>query len=453
MKLVVDASVAIKWMIDEQDSDLADRLLDGGHDFLAPELIIAEVISAAWKQRRLGSIGDAQYDEIVIRIADGPIVYRPLRPLGSRARQRWRARSTIRSTTASTWRSPRPRTCRSSPPTGGWWRRLAARRSRRACSRCNELEPGALSRVRRPPHAAGGRSPGAGGARGAGAGRGPRLRARQLDRAALRALAAGGGGRASTARPRCWPRRARAGCRPAGSRPTSPAGRRTAPFDLLYSNAALQWLPDHAPAAAAAARRAARGRGAGGADAAQLRGRPPMCCCGRWRTAGPGPRASRRGCCGRRSRRPSGTTTCCQPLAAALDIWESEYLQVLEGDDPVLSWTRSTALRPVIAALGPDEQARFEADYAERLRRGLPPAGGRPHAVPVPPPVHRGDPRALTDRPAPSAAGIGGDAHLDDPIRIGRRLARGDLVDHVHALDHLAPHGVLAVEMRGRRRS
>ena len=81
MKLVVDASVAIKWMIDEQDSDLADRLLDEGHDFLAPELIIAEVISAAWKQRRLGSIGDGQYDDIVIRIANGPIVYRPLRPL------------------------------------------------------------------------------------------------------------------------------------------------------------------------------------------------------------------------------------------------------------------------------------------------------------------------------------------------------------------------------------
>ena len=47
MKLVVDASVAIKWMIEEQDSALADRLLDGAHDFLAPELIVAEVISAA----------------------------------------------------------------------------------------------------------------------------------------------------------------------------------------------------------------------------------------------------------------------------------------------------------------------------------------------------------------------------------------------------------------------
>ena len=85
MKLVVDASVAIKWMIDEQDSELADRLLDEGHDFLAPELIIAEMISAAWKQRRLGGIGDAQYDDIVARARNGPIAYRPLRPLAAGA--------------------------------------------------------------------------------------------------------------------------------------------------------------------------------------------------------------------------------------------------------------------------------------------------------------------------------------------------------------------------------
>jgi predicted nucleic acid-binding protein len=85
VKLVVDASVAIKWMIEEQDSALADRLLDGAHDFLAPELIVAEVISAAWKQRRRGAIDDAQFEDIVVRMADGPIECRPLRPLVPRA--------------------------------------------------------------------------------------------------------------------------------------------------------------------------------------------------------------------------------------------------------------------------------------------------------------------------------------------------------------------------------
>ena len=85
MKLVVDASVAIKWMIEELDSELADQLLDEGHDFLAPELIVAEVISVAWKKRRTGSIGDAQYGDIVLRIADGPIACRPMRPLAGAA--------------------------------------------------------------------------------------------------------------------------------------------------------------------------------------------------------------------------------------------------------------------------------------------------------------------------------------------------------------------------------
>jgi predicted nucleic acid-binding protein len=32
VRLVVDASVAIKWLIEQPDSELADRLLDGAHD-------------------------------------------------------------------------------------------------------------------------------------------------------------------------------------------------------------------------------------------------------------------------------------------------------------------------------------------------------------------------------------------------------------------------------------
>jgi predicted nucleic acid-binding protein len=85
VRLVVDASVAIKWLIDEPDSELADRLLDGAHDFMAPELIIPEVLSAAWKRRRLGEIADAQFDGIVIRILDGLISCRSLQSLALRA--------------------------------------------------------------------------------------------------------------------------------------------------------------------------------------------------------------------------------------------------------------------------------------------------------------------------------------------------------------------------------
>jgi len=52
---------------------------------------------------------------------------------------------------------------------------------------------------------------------------------------------------------------------------------------------------------------------------------------------------------------------------AALDIWETEYLQVLEGDHPVKEWTKGTWLRPLLDALDEPERSRFEACYVELL--------------------------------------------------------------------------------------
>jgi trans-aconitate 2-methyltransferase len=60
------------------------------------------------------------------------------------------------------------------------------------------------------------------------------------------------------------------------------------------------------------------------------------------------------------------------PQAAALDIWETVYLHVLEGDDPVLRWARSTALRRIVQALDEADCAAFEAAYAARLRAAYP---------------------------------------------------------------------------------
>ena len=40
------------------------------------------------------------------------------------------------------------------------------------------------------------------------------------------------------------------------------------------------------------------------------------------------------------------------PRVATLDIWETEYLQVLEGENPVKEWTKGTWLRPLLDALG-----------------------------------------------------------------------------------------------------
>lgn len=66
------------------------------------------------------------------------------------------------------------------------------------------------------------------------------------------------------------------------------------------------------------------------------------------------------------------------PLARRLDIWETEYLQVLDGDDPVLQWTRGTTLLPVLDTLAGAELDAFLAAYRTRLNAAYPrrPDGG-----------------------------------------------------------------------------
>ncbi|OAN55192.1 trans-aconitate 2-methyltransferase [Paramagnetospirillum marisnigri] len=63
------------------------------------------------------------------------------------------------------------------------------------------------------------------------------------------------------------------------------------------------------------------------------------------------------------------------PRARWLDIWETEYLHVLSGDNPVVAWTMGTALRPLLAALEgrPDWRDAFLADYAARIQAAYPP--------------------------------------------------------------------------------
>jgi trans-aconitate 2-methyltransferase len=55
-----------------------------------------------------------------------------------------------------------------------------------------------------------------------------------------------------------------------------------------------------------------------------------------------------------------------------VDVWQTTYLHVLPGPDPVLGWVRGTGLRPVLAALTPAEGAAFEHEYAALLRSTYP---------------------------------------------------------------------------------
>ncbi|HZA12178.1 trans-aconitate 2-methyltransferase [Mycobacterium sp.] len=54
------------------------------------------------------------------------------------------------------------------------------------------------------------------------------------------------------------------------------------------------------------------------------------------------------------------------------DVWETTYLHVLHGDDPVLEWMRGTGLRPLLAALSPHDADEFCAQFAARLREAYP---------------------------------------------------------------------------------
>ncbi|TDD70913.1 methyltransferase domain-containing protein [Jiangella aurantiaca] len=60
-------------------------------------------------------------------------------------------------------------------------------------------------------------------------------------------------------------------------------------------------------------------------------------------------------------------------LGLAADVWETTYVQLLQGDDAVLEWMSGTALRPVFAALDDAARAAFVAEYRDRLRAAYPP--------------------------------------------------------------------------------
>ena len=56
MRLVVDASVAVKWLVDEDDSPTARSLLDGSHEIAAPRLMATEVSNALRRKRLQGDL-------------------------------------------------------------------------------------------------------------------------------------------------------------------------------------------------------------------------------------------------------------------------------------------------------------------------------------------------------------------------------------------------------------
>lgn len=53
--MIVDASVAMKWLVVENDSEAANELIRTG-DLVAPDLVFAEVANGLWKKWRRGEL-------------------------------------------------------------------------------------------------------------------------------------------------------------------------------------------------------------------------------------------------------------------------------------------------------------------------------------------------------------------------------------------------------------
>lgn len=145
------------------------------------------------------------------------------------------------------------------------------------------------------------------------------------------------------------------------------------PVDLIYSNAALQWLKGHdalfphlagqlAPGGALMVQMP-RNHGAPSHQLmeAAIARRPALVARlkSKARSYPPG--------------EPGYYYDLLRPRCAAVDIWETEYLHVLAGEDPVVEWTKGTALRPVLDALEPAERDDFLAEYKSACRQAYRP--------------------------------------------------------------------------------
>ncbi len=69
MTLVVDASVACKWLVEEVGSAEAAKLLAGNEGLIAPDLVVPEVCNALWRKSRAGQIDAGVARELVDGIA------------------------------------------------------------------------------------------------------------------------------------------------------------------------------------------------------------------------------------------------------------------------------------------------------------------------------------------------------------------------------------------------
>lgn len=83
MTLVVDTSVVLKWVVAEQDSDRAVRLI--GLPLVAPDILRAELANALWKKVRIRRELSEEQARRGLSRASAPLRLVPSAPLADRA--------------------------------------------------------------------------------------------------------------------------------------------------------------------------------------------------------------------------------------------------------------------------------------------------------------------------------------------------------------------------------
>jgi trans-aconitate 2-methyltransferase len=147
-----------------------------------------------------------------------------------------------------------------------------------------------------------------------------------------------------------------------------------APLDLLFSNAALQWVDDHATLFP----RLLSYLHPGGMLAVQMpaqHGAPShqigydLAESARWRDR----------LRGLVRRRPildaSEYYALLRPRVASLELWYTEYVQALSGENPVAEFSKGSFVGAWLAALSAGEARDFEAEYRRLVAAAYPPGG------------------------------------------------------------------------------
>jgi trans-aconitate 2-methyltransferase len=144
------------------------------------------------------------------------------------------------------------------------------------------------------------------------------------------------------------------------------------PYDLVFSNALLHWLPNHSELCRHLLRQVAEG----GALAAQLPAHYDSPLHREILAVSKDPAWDARMEAARTAitrEPPSLYYDALQSVASRLDLWETIYYHVVAGPEAVLEWFRGTGLRPFLEALSSDEErARFEQMLLDRYAATYP---------------------------------------------------------------------------------